>query len=145
MYDPQFEDIRQQMQRFLDHMRHLPHPRVEIAPEGWQPRVDVYQTDSSVVVLVELAGLRAEDINLGVRGRILRIEGTRRPSFRGTPRQVTSLEIPYGPFARTVELPTTVDAERTEAQCGDGFLEIVLPLAQPVRPVIRRHAGAEVG
>lgn len=113
----------------------------ELAPAAWQPNVDVYQTEEAVVVMVELAGIQAEMVDISVDGRVLHLAGARVPHFLPGRRQFYQLEIPQGPYERTVRLPVPVDGDRSEAHYRDGFLEIVLPLMQPYRPTI--SAGIE--
>lgn len=111
------------------------------APAAWQPNLDVYETGDAVVVVVELAGIQAEPVDISVDGRILLLRGARTPHFLPGYHQFYQLEIPQGSFERTVRLPTAVDGERAEARYRDGFLEIVLPLARPFRPAISSGTG----
>ncbi len=117
----------------------------ELAPAAWQPNVDVYQTDEAVVVIVELAGIRADNVDISVDGRVLRLSGQRVPGFMAGPRQFYQLEIPHGAYERTVRLPVPVDGDRSEARYRDGFLEIVLPFSQPYRPNITARPDRKDG
>jgi HSP20 family protein len=108
----------------------------ELAPAGWQPNVDVYQTDEAIVAIVEIAGIRAEEVDISIDGRILRLTGSRAPHFLPGSRQFYQLEIPQGAFERTVRLPAAVDGEQAQATYREGFLEVVLPLSRPFRPTI---------
>lgn len=112
----------------------------ELAPAAWQPNVDVYQTEDAVVVIVELAGVQADAVDISIDGRVLRMGGTRAPRFLPGHHQFYQLEIPQGAFERTVQLPAPVDGEHAEANYREGFLEIVLPLMQPFRPTISGNA-----
>jgi HSP20 family protein len=40
----------------------------------------------------------------------------------------------YGSFERTFSLPSTVDADRIEADISDGVLTVMLPKAEKARP-----------
>lgn len=108
----------------------------ELAPAAWQPHVDVYQTDDAVVVIVELAAVRADTVDISIDGRVLHLTGTRAPHFLPGYRQFYQLEIPQGAFERTVQLPAAVDADHAQANYREGFLEVVLPLMRPFRPTI---------
>lgn len=112
----------------------------ELAPAAWQPNVDVYHTDEAVVVIVELAAIQPDAVDISIDGRVLRLAGTRAPHFLPGYRQFYQLEIPQGAFERTVQLPAAVDAEHAQAHYREGFLEVVLPLMRPFRPTI--SAGA---
>jgi HSP20 family protein len=93
----------------------------------------MYETPDAVVVLVELAGIHGDSVHIGVEGKSLRLTGTRIPRFSSSYRQFHQLEIPQGKFERVIELPRAVNVEASRAEYLDGFLEIVLPLARPVR------------
>jgi len=94
---------------------------------AWVPRVDVYETDDKIVVLVEIAGVKKEDIDLTFHEGKLILRGTRQEHYSSDPTIYYQMEINFGPFERIIPLPTDVDAEKAEAVYKDGFLEIILP------------------
>jgi HSP20 family protein len=92
---------------------------------GWRPPTDVYETDTSAVVRVEIAGVRRDDIDITFANRILTVSGIRSdPAAKLTYQQ---MEIKYGDFRTDVFLPWAVKDEDIEANYEDGFLVIVLP------------------
>ena len=48
----------------------------------WRPPTDVYETDDAVVVLVEVAGMDPEKLEVSFRGKILQIRGRREDRHR---------------------------------------------------------------
>jgi HSP20 family protein len=98
-----------------------------------EPPVDVYQTDAHVVVLVEIAGILEEEIDLEVEGRNMTIRGERKPVPSRPQRAYSQMEIINGPFQRELFLPAEVNPEQAEATYKHGILEIVLPKAAPTR------------
>jgi len=54
--------------------------RTRLAPgdNAWAPAVDVYETKRNLVLLVELPGLTAQDIDIAFDDGVLRISGVRR-------------------------------------------------------------------
>ncbi|HEY8491307.1 MAG TPA: Hsp20/alpha crystallin family protein [Dehalococcoidia bacterium] len=93
-----------------------------------EPPVDVYETDGSVVLVVEMAGLRDQQVRLDVSGRRVLIQGERRgEACEPGSRVYSQMEIRCGPFRRLVVLPAPVDAERARASYDDGFLSITFP------------------
>ncbi len=95
----------------------------------WRPATDVYETDQSVIVKVEVAGMNEQDFNISLSNRNLVITGIRRdPESKLAYQQ---LEIPYGRFRTQVFLPYAVDQERIAASYKNGFLTVVLPKAAP--------------
>jgi HSP20 family protein len=93
--------------------------------KGWRPPTDVYETDVSAVVKVELAGVRAEDLEIAFDDHVLTVRGVRRdPAEKLTYQQ---MEIKYGDFRTDVYLPWPVSEDDIEASYEDGFLVILLP------------------
>lgn len=94
---------------------------------AWVPRVDVYETKDKIIVLVEIAGVKKEDIDLTFHEGKLILRGTRQENYVSDPEIYYQMEINFGPFERVIPLPSEVDAQNAEAVYKDGFLEIVLP------------------
>jgi HSP20 family protein len=103
--------------------------RLVTRPHGWRPPMDVYEVEESVVIRVEIAGMREEDFAISIEDRYVLIRGTRQdiPERRA----YHQLEIPFGEFSCAVELPCPVVLEAIEAVYQDGFLRITLPRARP--------------
>lgn len=110
---------------------------------GWKPNVDIYEAEDSVVVALDLAGVMPESIDISVSGRRLRVSGSRAREVRRGAIRIHHLEIPYGPFDVVLDLPASVDSGAAEAGWSHGLLEIVLPLARPVRPSVNARSGPE--
>src|SRR5204862_4910503 len=66
-------------------------------PSGrlWNPAADVYRTQDGWVVKIDLAGVKAEDIQVTLDGALLRLSGLRRDSFCGEGISHYQLEITY--------------------------------------------------
>jgi len=94
----------------------------------WRPPTDVYETDDSVIVKVEIAGMSETEFSISLSNRNLSIYGTR--TDRVCKLAYQQLEIPYGPFRTEVFLPYAVDRDEIQATYGNGFLTVVLPKAQ---------------
>jgi HSP20 family protein len=95
--------------------------------DRWLPDVDVFESTSSVVVRVELAGVRSEDLRVTVDGGTLRVSGVRRVIDRPDVKRLHQMEIATGPFERRVQIPVPIDREAISANLADGFLTVVLP------------------
>jgi HSP20 family protein len=103
-------------------------PRFTGHRRGFRPSVDVFRTDEppELRVVVELAGVAPETIQLVTSGRTLVLAGERPRLGGGTYQQ---MEIEYGRFQRTLQLPTDVETEKANATYEHGILTIVLPVA----------------
>lgn len=101
----------------------------------WQPPTDVYETDDSAVVIVEIAGLRPGDYQVALTGRILEVSGERRdPAAKLAYQQ---MEIRYGKFRTQVQLPWALEHSGQQAVYEDGLLKITLRKAQARRVPVR--------
>lgn len=105
--------------------------------DRWRPDVDVFETEQGVVVRVEIAGVRREDLHVGVDGQVLRISGVRRPPQGPNAVRLHQMEIATGPFERRVQIPVAFDRDRVSAHLSDGFLTVTLPRRTPVRRVVQ--------
>ena len=95
----------------------------------WRPATDVYETDSYVVVKVEIAGMDEDDFVVTLDNKRLSISGTRHdPAAKLAYQQ---MEIPYGQFETEVYLPWAVEEDQVEATYHGGFLSVFLPKARP--------------
>ena len=114
---------------------------------GFSPAVDVYYTADPprAVVRAELAGIRAAEIELEIRGRELVLAGQRRPGGADEERLYQQLEVQHGPFRRVVALGADVDADAAKATYEDGMLTVELPIVAPTgsRTVPIQRAGGE--
>ena len=102
-------------------------PMVRFSPRTWQPAIDVYETDEDVVVLVELAGIKQDEIEVLVQNNVIIVRGERRDIKLGVKRTYSQMEILWGPFERSIALPAKVDTEQVKALYEAGFLEVILP------------------
>lgn len=124
------EILQREMERFFDRLSSAKPPVVRFSPRVWQPSIDVYEMEEEIVVLVELAGMSGEDVDVTLSGDKLQVKGERQTCGEGTRRTYHQMEIPCGIFERTIDLPAPVDPERAKASYQDGILEIVMPKAR---------------
>ena len=121
-------------------------PRFSGMRSGFRPAVDCFLTEEppQLVVVVELAGVEPQSIEIAVEEGALTIAGSRsRPRVPGQVYQ--QAEIEFGHFERRIPLGHDVDAAAATAAYEAGMLTITLPLAQraarggSVVVVVRRH------
>ena len=95
----------------------------------WVPNTDVYVTEGGLVIKVELAGMRKEDLELSVEGNRLKISGHRPDGCRAPKCTFLVMEINYGAFESVIELPSGYDLSQAKAAYQNGFLRIDIPQA----------------
>jgi len=107
--------------------------RVSIAKEHdthWAPNIDVYCTDSGIVIKVELAGLQRDNLELTIDGNRLKISGERPDECRGAKCKFLIMEINYGAFETIIDLPADCDLTQAKASYQNGFLRIDVPVKE---------------
>lgn len=107
--------------------------RDRLRGDRWQPDVDVFETRKHVVVRVELAGVRGEDLRVTVDGETLRISGVRTAPEPPDVQRLHQMEIATGPFERRIRIPLAFDRGGVTAHLADGFLTVSVPKRVPVR------------
>jgi HSP20 family protein len=103
--------------------------RIISRPHAWHPPTDVYETDTAIIIRVEVAGMRESDFTISLVERNLTIHGNRQETAER--RAYHQMEIAFGEFNTEVELPFAIISDKVEAVYRDGFLRITLPIAQP--------------
>src|SRR5207245_5806633 len=86
---------------------------------------DIDETDTALVVYMDIAGMRAEEFSVELAEGILTIGGERKPRREGKP-HYHAMEVQVGPFERRFRLPVPVDPDSIRARYGQGFREIRL-------------------
>ncbi len=102
----------------------------------WVPNTDVYATDEGLVIKMELAGMRSENLQITVEGSQLRISGQRPDGCRAAKFSFLAMEINYGPFENVLDLPVGYDLTQAKASYLNGFLRIDVPPAD--KPALKR-------
>ncbi|HKG96190.1 MAG TPA: Hsp20/alpha crystallin family protein, partial [Pyrinomonadaceae bacterium] len=94
----------------------------------WAPPVDLCETEKLISIRVELPGVSAEQIKVGLTNTQLRIWGEkrRRPNRRRIISHLCS-ERSFGKFGRIVPLRWTVCIRDATAELTEGMLHIRLP------------------
>ena len=103
----------------------------------WIPNTDVYVTDGNLVIKVELAGMRREDLELTVEGNRLMISGQRPDDSRGSKCKFLVMEINYGSFECVIEIPPGYNLSEAKAAYQNGFLRVDVP--QAARTSVKNH------
>ncbi|MCP4671839.1 MAG: Hsp20/alpha crystallin family protein [Desulfobacula sp.] len=94
--------------------------------ESWYPAVDILNEKDSVVLNVELPGLKKEDISVKIEERILTIEGERKIENEEKKENYYRRERTYGSFKRAFNLSDDVLIDDVNADFKDGVLKLIL-------------------
>jgi HSP20 family protein len=103
------------------------------ATTSWSPAVDIYETDSEIMVQAELPGVDRKDIALQLENNVLTLKGDRRFEKETNQENYHRIERSYGGFSRAFTIPTIVDEDKIRADYRDGILKIALPKKEQVK------------
>ena len=102
--------------------------------KAW-PVIYIAEQDDAIVVKAEVAGCKADDIEVSVHGNTLTISGEKKLSEEKKEKGYCYVESTHGQFRRDLTLPTDVDPAKIDAVCKDGVLSITLPKAEKAKTV----------
>ena len=105
--------------------------------EGAQLPVNMWEDKDTVHVVARVPGLEANDLDIQLTGETLSIRGR----FESDAEREESKdwcwysnELWYGPFERTITLPTQVQTDKIDAMFKNGVLHLSVPKAEEVKP-----------
>jgi len=101
---------------------------------AWHPAVDIFEDKDAVKIVVELPGVKPEDVKLSLENNLLTIRGEKKQEAEERNERVHRYERSYGSFERAFVLPSTVDGEKISAEYRDGVLTVTVPKAERARP-----------
>jgi HSP20 family protein len=109
--------------------------REEALTDGGHVEVplDVFETESEIVVEAELPGLSREDLELSVLSDILIIEGNKPKVATQGGLNYQCMERSFGKFRRIVEIPGAGDTRSIKGEYDRGVLRVRLPKIQERR------------
>lgn len=128
-----FDAFREEMSRVMNQLGFSPRKPAFLHPSVWRPPTDVFETRADIVIRMNIAGTRREDINIIFASGMLVIRGIRHEDPRFEKTAVSRMEIDYGPFEQRITLPQEIDVEKVEAVYADGFLTITVPKSVKAR------------
>ncbi len=102
--------------------------------EKFLPTIDLAETPEGFEVLVDLPGVKAEDVKLELHEGQLVISGKRDHATERKDKSFHYTERASGSFVRSLVLPSDVDAEKIDAQYENGVLHVKLPKSVKAQP-----------
>jgi len=132
-----FGDIKRAQEEMEHLMRRVFGPSVPfLRPRGgkWQPNVDVFECEDSIVIVAELAGVAREDISVTFHNGKLLLDGVRKDELPFKGRKYCQMEINYNEFEREIHLPENIDVDKITAKLANGIIIIQAPKKKPEEP-----------
>jgi HSP20 family protein len=128
-----------EMTMLLEPFSSLFDPGRQRAQAGWDrafmPAADLLLGEEDVRLVMDVPGLKPEDLEIELADGTLTVRGERRyPYKEGEAQKLTRLERGYGRFERILRVPREVEPDALSASIEDGVLTLRIPL-----PAAKRH------
>jgi HSP20 family protein len=130
-----FEHMQEDFDRFFEHYARAKRPSMVAFRTRWAPHCNVYDSCEAMRVLVEIAGMCRDALDLRIEEDRLVLRGLRGETETTAPGHCQQMEIAFGEFELEIPLHAPVDAEAAEAWYQDGFLHVVLPKIPEPKPI----------
>ena len=91
------------------------------------PAVDLYETDDTLEVAVDLPGVTADAVRLLMKGDTILIVGEKAPRRARKESSFHLVERGYGRFARVMRLSLACDTSKAHATLRNGELRVSIP------------------
>jgi|GraSoiStandDraft_24_1057298.scaffolds.fasta_scaffold572439_1 HSP20 family protein len=113
----------------------LSSPEASSSPSvSWVPRVDIHEEKDRFVVLADVPGVDAKDIDITADNGVLTVRGERKVEKRETENGYERIERVSGSFLRRFTLPEGANTEQIKAKQTNGVLEVTIPKTPAVQP-----------
>lgn len=122
-------DLAQDVQRLFEDLARRRPDRRHVVSGECMPVVDVFETDRTVEIVLDLPGVAADALRVLIKAGVVLIVGEKERSVlsRETPASFHLVERDFGRFARAVRIAGAVDAAHAHARLAHGELRVVLP------------------
>ncbi|MGD0885176.1 MAG: Hsp20/alpha crystallin family protein [Thermodesulfovibrionales bacterium] len=94
---------------------------------GYQPAVDLYETDDSLVFEIDLPGINTADVLIKVYDDIVIIEGVKRESREEKTFNYLCVERKFCGFRRMLKIPIPVNSMEGKASYSEGVITVTFP------------------
>ena len=129
-----WSNLRDELNSFFDMPSWSSFDRTSQLFTGWSPALDLYESADHFEAVVELPGMRKEDIDISLHDGTLTISCERKRGKGSNGETAQRTERYVGAFRRSVALPSRVDPSKVSATYQDGILKVTLPKTEEAKP-----------
>ena len=97
------------------------------------PNVDIFETEKAITLLVDMPGVKADELNVDLRDDTLTLTGEVLANA-GTPGEKVYVEYETGRYYRQFSLSEVIAQEKIDAKLSDGVLRLTLPKVEKATP-----------
>jgi HSP20 family protein len=117
----ELESLSQRMKKFVDDFP----DQFSIEFGGrFEPKADITFDETTVSIIVEIPGVRKEDIAIVFENGVLSLSGMKADDAERSQKTTLRSERSFGAFKRTFELPFKVRQDSAHTSLKDGLLSI---------------------
>ena len=98
------------------------------------PRINVEENDNEWLISAELPGVAKEDVKVNFQDNVLTISGEKKFEKEDKNKNYHRVERSYGKFSRSLNINSSILAEKIDAGYKDGILTISMPKAEEAKP-----------
>ncbi len=120
--DKIYNEMENMFQNFIKANR----PMVVTKTRKWVPETDLVETEDEYIIVVDLPYVNPKDIEIIYKLGYITIRGIRRNYCNFEIKRYHKMEIDFGHFERTIEIPGPIDNKNVLTKYKEGFLEIRL-------------------
>ncbi|WP_407122681.1 Hsp20/alpha crystallin family protein [Bradyrhizobium sp. STM 3561] len=103
------------------------------ASRGPFPPINIFQQGDDILAIVELAGIKKDDLQIQAKENSIRIFGRKTVEYPGEV-SLHRQERVSGEFDRTMSFPVQIEPDGIKAEYRDGILALFLPRAESDKP-----------
>jgi HSP20 family protein len=104
-------------------------PLAMLSPFTGHPLADMRETEQGCELIVDLPGMKAQNIELSIRGEMLVVSGEKIDEHKGAQGGYRFAERRFGRFERAFALPAGAERNRIQANFEDGVLKVQIPIS----------------
>ena len=122
-----FDEMQNRLRRAFNLPAYEPLLPSFVQPLGYNPAVEIAETDAEFTVTAELPGMNAKDVTADFEDGYLTIKGEKTETKSEKDKKYYVWERSYGSFERSFSFPTPVEQDRIKATFENGVLTVTLP------------------
>jgi HSP20 family protein len=97
------------------------------------PNVDIFETETELVLLADMPGVKAGDLSIDLRDDTLTLAGDVQSDQKPGESEIF-IEYEVGKYYRQFSLSEIIDQTKIDAQLKDGVLRLTLPKVEKATP-----------
>lgn len=102
-------------------------PSIFNEDSSWVPAFDIKENEKEYVIIAELPGIDAKDVDVTLSEGILSVKGEKKHEEEDKGEGYHRVERRYGSFHRSFRIPGRVKTDEVDANYKNGVLKLTLP------------------